>query len=362
MKSVLTLTCWLFAVPFLAGQDLFKGRESIVRSEFIYQPGEVKFPSCHASTIVEAGNGILAAWFGGTAEKNPDVCIWLSRYTAGKWSRPAEAANGVQPEGIRYPCWNPVLYNSGDEILLFYKVGPGPSEWWGELKTSDDNGISWSAARRLPEGMIGPVKDKPVLLGNGVLLCPSSTENDGWRLHMEMTRDNGITWEKTGPLNDRSTSLIQPTILFHPAGRTQLLCRSRQSKIFTAWSDDNGYHWSTPAPTELPNPNSGIDALTLSDSRHLLVYNHLSGGRNMLNVALSEDGIEWKAAVLLENDEKEYEYSYPAVIQSADGLVHITYTWRRRLIRHVVIDPVRLTSMPFDNGRWPFEPGNPDSR
>jgi predicted neuraminidase len=172
---------------------------------------------------------------------------------------------------------------------------------------------------------------------------------------MEMTPDNGITWDRTQALNDRSIDAIQPAILLHPSGKLQILCRSKQSQILTSWSEDNGAHWTKLDPSRLPNPNSGIDAVSLKDGRHLLVYNHLTTGRNILNVAISDDGINWKAAVLLENDIKDKEYSYPAVIQSNDNMIHITYTWNRKLVKHVVMDPRLIEAKSFTNGKWPAE-------
>jgi predicted neuraminidase len=194
-----------------------------------------------------------------------------------------------------------------------------------------------------------------VLLKNGVLLCPSSSENDGWRVHMEMTPDNGITWTRTRDLNDKKIAAIQPSVLLHPSGKLQLLCRSKQSKILTSWSEDNGASWTELVPAAIPNPNSGIDAVSMKDGRHLLVYNHLTTGRNMLNIAVSDDGINWKPAVILENDIKDKEYSYPAVIQSKDNMIHITYTWNRKLVKHVVIDPELIETRSFTNGAWPAE-------
>ncbi len=353
MKVLIFAMMTLSLGTTVTGSDPFKGENCIVRSEFIFRPDDVPFPGCHASTITEAGKALIAAWFGGTAERNPDVGIWTSRFINGKWTLPVEAANGIQHKNKRYPCWNPVLFNNGKEILLFYKVGPSPSAWWGELKISDDEGLTWSRSYRLPEDIYGPVKDKPVLLANGELLCPSSTEDDGWRLHMEFTADNGITWERTEALNEKDIRAIQPTILFHPGGKIQLLCRSSSGSILTSWSDDNGHTWDKLTASPLPNPNSGIDAVTLKDGRQLVVYNHLNKGRNILNVALSKDGIRWEAAVLLENDDQGTEYSYPAVIQSSDGLVHITYTWNRKQVKHVVLDPEKFTSKPFNDGKWP---------
>ena len=350
------LSKYLFSFLLLFSMNVegqFKGEKCIIKSEFIYKSEDVNFPSCHASTITEIQDGLIAAWFGGTAEKNPDVGIWISRFVNGIWSRPIEVADGVQHKSKRYPCWNPVLFNTGKEILLFYKVGPSPSAWWGELIISDDNGITWSRSFRLPEDIIGPVKNKPVVLKTGELLCPSSTENDGWRVHMEFTSDNGFTWERTPALNDKKTGVIQPAILTYPNGNIQMLCRSTSSWILTSWSKDNGRHWTDLISFGLPNPNSGIDAVTLKDGRQLLVYNHLSAGRNMLNVAISEDGNNWKAAVLLENDQKETEYSYPAVIQAHDEMIHITFTWNRKLIKHVVLDPGKIEARPLVNGNWP---------
>ena len=221
--------------------------------------------------------------------------------------------------------------------------------------TSSDKGNIWSRPYRLPEDIYGPVKNKPVLLQNGDLLCPSSTEYDGWRVHMEITADNGLTWERTPFLNSKEIRAIQPTILLHKGGSIQTLCRSTGNFILSSWSNDNGRTWNELTPTTLPNPNSGIDAVTLSDGRQLLVYNHLIKGRNILNVAVSEDGKEWKAAALLENELKNSEFSYPAIIQTDDGLVHITYTWNRKLIKHVVIDPSKMITRDFQNGGWPEE-------
>jgi predicted neuraminidase len=354
MKSILSIAFLICITNITVAQNPFKGNKCIIKSEFIYQPGDVNFPSCHASTIAHTSDGLIAAWFGGTAEKNPDVGIWISRFTAGGWSKPEEAANGIR-NGKRYPCWNPVLFNSGDEILLFYKVGPSPSTWWGELMSSSDNGISWSASKRLPEGIIGPVKNKPVMLRNGVLLCPSSTENDGWRVHMEMTPDFGDSWERTPALNEKNIGAIQPSILIHQSGKIQILCRSRQEMILTSQSEDYGKNWSELVPMNLPNNNSGLDAVTLKDGSHLLVYNHLKEGRNTLNISISDDGVNWKAATILENEEKGTEFSYPAVIQSDDNLVHVTYTWNRKLIRHIVINPDLIESKLFVNGNWPPE-------
>jgi predicted neuraminidase len=310
--------------------------QKIESAAFIYE--SAPFPSCHASTLVETPQGIAAAWFGGTHEKHPDVAIWLSYYQNGTWSKPVEVANGIQGNGKRYPLWNPVLFQMpGKELILFYKDGPAPDEWWGMLKRSFDGGKTWSAAEQLPKDIYGPIKNKPELLADGTLLCPSSSEDHDWRLHMEFTKDAGKTWTRTDALNDGvTTSAIQPSILKLPGGKLQLVCRSENDFVLQSISSDQGKSWSALAPTTLLNPNSGIDAVTLKDGRHIIIYNNTKKGRSPLNVAISSDGQNWQDIAILEN-EPGGEFSYPAVIQAADGKVHITYTWKRKKIKHVVM-------------------------
>ncbi len=322
-----------------------------VKSEFI--ANQLPTPSGHASTIVETQEGLAAAWFGGTEEKNPDVGIWLATHDGRQWSVPKEVANGLQADGTRHPCWNPVLFqpNHGP-LLLFYKAGPSPSKWWGMLMKSATAGKTWSTPQRLPDGILGPVRNKPVTMAKGGILCGSSTEDNGWMVHMELTTDLGTTWKRSESLNKRAEfGAIQPTILCWPAGGTQILNRSRQGAITECWAIDNWQAWSPMHRTTLPNPNSGIDAVMLQDGRGLLVYNHTRQGRSPLNVSVSKDGYYWQAALVLEN--QPGEYSYPAVIQTEDGLVHITYTWKRLLIKHVTINPSRLQPRNFDSGKWP---------
>jgi predicted neuraminidase len=314
--------------------------DGVVEAEFVYT--EAPFASCHAATLAETRDGLVAAWFGGTAEGNPDVGIWVARSEGQGWSRPAEVADGRQDDGRRFPCWNPVLFQADSgPLLLFYKVGPSPKAWWGMRTASADGGRTWSPPTRLPDGILGPIKNKPVRLPGGALLCPSSTEDRGWRVHLERTDDAGAHWTKTAPPGDGTTfGVIQPTVLFHPGNRLQILCRSRQGAVVESWSEDGGATWGSLSATPLPNPNSGIDAVTLKDGRALLIYNHTRRGRSPLNVALSDDGKTWKAGPALETEPGEY--SYPAVIQGADGRVHVAYTWKRRRIKHVVLDPAKL--------------------
>ena len=327
------------ALTAAAAADDRPGRAGIVSAEFLQ--AHAPTPQGHASTIAETGGGLVAAWFGGTAEGRSDVGIWVARHDGKAWSDAVEVARG-EDNGTRLPCWNPVLYQpAGGPLMLFYKVGPDPKRWWGLLTSSVDRGKTWSPPRRLPDGFLGPIKNKPVARPGGVILCPSSTEDRGWRVHFERTADLGRTWRRGAPINDGVTfGAIQPTLLTLPGGHLLALCRSEQSRITESRSADGGETWGAMAATALPNPNSGIDAVTLTDGRHVLVYNHTDRGRSPLNVAVSADGTAWRAAVVLEDEPGEF--SYPAVIQTADGLVHVTYTWKRRRIKHAVLDPSKL--------------------
>ena len=331
--------------------------QAIVASEFVFE--SAPFSSAHASTIVHTADGLVAAWFGGSREGAPDVGIWSSRQVNGAWTAPVEIANGVDATATRYPCWNPVLFEMPDGVLLlFYKVGPSPSAWWGVVRTSADRGRTWSEARRLPDGALGPIKNKPVRLDDGTIVSPSSTESPDarsvWRIHFERSSDQGKTWTVVKPAASEPGSeldAIQPSILTHADGRLQALGRTRSQRVFETWSSDRGRTWTAVTLTSLPNPNAGIDAVTLRDGRHLIVYNHTTQGRSPLNLAVSRDGRKWEAALVLENEPGEY--SYPAVIQSPDGIVHVTYTWKRQRIKHVAIDPRKLTLVEMVDGRWP---------
>ncbi len=339
-------------------------QKGIVKAQFLFE--DAPFKSCHASTIAQTQDFFIVAFFGGSNEGNDDVGIWICRKEKGghSWSAPVEVANGIQFNWLstnkqkRYPCWNPVLYQADDgPLLLFYKVGPRPDSWWAMLTTSNDQGTTWSQPRRLPKGIIGPVRAKPVMLANGKLLCGSSTEDKGWRVHMEFTPDLGKTWSRTDVLNDgKEFDAIQPTILTYPDGKIQILCRSR-GNLRQSWSDDTGKTWNPLLPSILPNPSAGIDAVTLTDGRQLLVYNHSTKGRDKLNVAVSTDGQSWKAALKLEDeitiDGKKAYGAYPAAVLASDGLVHVTYTWRRESINYVVIDPNKMVLHNMTDGKLP---------
>jgi predicted neuraminidase len=316
-----------------------EGQSGFVESEFIYD--KPKTPECHSSTIVDYGNGELGcAWMGGTCEGHIDAFVWYSRYNGIRWSEPEVLARGPMLFPQRDTTINPALIKLSDgKVLLFYGEGTLADGVVGKKLVSYDNGVTFSAPINMPGGIRGTGKNKPVELDNGDIVNPTSGSK------VEISTDSGNSWTAYGISNTNSyLGVIQPTILTYPGGKLQALFRTQESRIASSFSFNYGRSWSNISLLDVPNNNSGIDAVTLADGRHLLVYNHSTipdgrwgGPRTPLNVALSTNGISWNMAMTLEDEEGEY--SYPAVIQADDGLVHITYTWHRLRVKHVIIDP-----------------------
>jgi len=302
----------------------------------------------HASTIVELEpDKLMAAWFGGQYEGAKDVGIYLSVYNEKSWSAPKKIIEPLIKDGDTLPCWNPVLFKSKSEILyLFYKVGKNPREWFGAMITSKDNGSSWSTPKYLPEGILGPIRNKPIETTPGIILCGSSTEsteNTDWRVHLETYSEAAATWQKTVLEDPKKFDIIQPTFLVHSDSEIQMLSRSKHNKLIASWSDDNGKNWKRTDSINVVNSNSGVDAVTLNKKSFLLVNNPLKqgkdwfNGRNVLDVEYSKDGISWEKLFDLEN-QPEGEFSYPAIIQASDKKIHVLYTYNRKYIKHVVFE------------------------
>ena len=330
----------LLAFPAAAAE----GGKAVVLREFV--AASPPTPQSHAATIAETSEGLVAAWFGGKHEGDPGVDIWVTRQAGGRWSAPEDVADGRQADGSRQPAWNPVLFQpSRGPLMLFYKIGPAPARWRGMLRVSGDGGRHWSEARALPDGVIGPVKNRPAELAGGDIVSPSSTEKDHWRIHFERSSDRGGTWRIGPPVaHPDGIEAIQPSLLVWDENRLQAIGRTKQDRLFSAWSRDGGRTWSALNLLDVPNPNSGADATMLSDGRALLVYNpkvHGSNwwdGRDALAVAVSAESERWRCGLTLE-ESPGAELSYPSVLQGRDGLVHIVYTWKRQRIAHVVVDP-----------------------
>jgi predicted neuraminidase len=351
---VTALSLVLFTVPSIA-----QSPAAAITKEFVYTTAP--FPSAHASTLVQLKNGdILAAWFGGTKEGATDVAIWGSRRTASGWSAPFLL---VREPNV--PCWNPVLFETHDgKLWLYYKYGRNPREWTGARLASTDQGQTWSAPEHLPAGLLGPIKDKPLVLANGTIVSGTSVESySSWAVWVDRSADNGRTWHKSGPItvptrlmpspapaepplkpgSEHVAGVIQPSVVSLGKKHLRLYARSTRDigRICAADSFDEGITWTDAHPLDLPNPNSGIDAVNLRDGRVVLIYNNTTSGRSPLNLAVSKDGEHFTMFNTLESEPGEY--SYPAIIQGRDAKVYATYTWNRKRISFV---EVPLSSVP----------------
>ena len=418
--------------------DIPTAHKAILKDQFLYD--HTYFPEAHASTVVELKNGdLVAGYFGGTHERDPDVCIWVNIKKKGSdtWSAPILAADGVLslddprapmmglsglkddttpatagPIRLEYvrgvalhssfftfhsslnydyitkttrlqnvparlkrkACWNPVLFEMPNgELWLFFKIGSTVGDWTGWLCKSKDGGRTWSDKEPLPydaEGraFLGPIKNKPELI-DGRLLCPSSTEDDGWRFHMEILDLSDGRWKSGTPVKDlnwkyvavESTEAIktddnkphpidciQPSILKLKDGRLQVLMRTHNAHLATSYSSDNGNTWTPVTLLAIENNQSGTDAVTMNDGRHVVIYNNFEtlpltkkGVRTPISIAFSNDGLTWRHALTLEDSPID-QYSYPAIIQGRDGKLHCVYTWRRQRIVYKEIDPALL--------------------
>jgi predicted neuraminidase len=286
------------------------------------------------------------------------VAIWSARKSKGTWSEPKILVR--EPD---IATFNPVLFHTADgRLWLYYKFGPRPSSWTAGRLWSGDEGSTWSAAEHLPAGLYGPIRAKPLVLADGTVISGSSVESyRSWACWIERSTDNARTWERIGPITvprsaplpraasatptanpdsfawTRTYGIIQPTVLALGGGRLRFYARStgQIGRVCISDSEDGGLTWSPARPIDVPNPNSGIDAVALGDGRVVLVYNNTTTGRTPLNLAVSRDGEHFRMFRTIES--APGEYSYPALIQGSNGDLHLTYTWNRKRIRYLRI-------------------------
>ncbi|MBC7099321.1 exo-alpha-sialidase [Candidatus Bipolaricaulota bacterium] len=319
-----------------------------------------EYPHCHAPSICELTSGeLLLAFYAGEYEGAPDQVILGARFAPGRgWSGPAVWVHVAGRATV-----NPRVFLGPDGAV--WLIAPvNYSERWCSggtylfLKRSYDGGRTWTDLELLIErkGLLG--KNKPLVEGKFILLPVEWEET--WSATFLRSQDGGRTWEICGDLGRAAGAhLIQPTVVRLPDGRILAYMRSQEGRIFASYSADGGRTWSRPEPTPLPNPNSGIDMARLRSGALVLVYNPTEpvprahklhpawprrmpvgfdvwGPRTPLVAALSRDGGRtWPWRVVLEDGEGEY--SYPAVIQAADGTIHVVYTYRREAIKHVIL-------------------------
>ena len=321
----------------------------------------------HAPTIVQTRKSerLVVAWFGGSSEGDDDVSIWINHREkdSSVWSQPVELDDGAGSA-----CWNPVLFEpSSGPVLAYYRIGDEIAEWVGHVKTSEDEGLTWSARHPLPKSsahihhtnggrFIGPVKNKPLELPDGTLLCGSSN-NTGPRTHMELAGPDDYVNQFQLLATLSGPEAIQPTFIVHTDDFQviQTICRHEHSgqiaSPLTATSYDMGRTWEPLRDLNLHGVSpSGLDAITLTNlnsrrNRWFVLAYARGDDQQRLSVAISTDGENWDMVLPeLEYNGEDTEMEYPSMIQSQDGLIHMVISWgRSQKIKHLVLDPWALT-------------------
>lgn len=331
------------------------------REEFVND--SQKLPFVHVASIMELKDHTLAAlWYGGPYEYNHKNTIFMAKLRTDTWQEPLAI---VTPERAQhdlerpFKCLgNPLMLSNPDGSLRLLFVTIAMGKWSGsQLNTclSMDGGLSWSPAERLT---LSPLFNLSELVRNR----PVPLEGGGWcvPIYQEfLGKFPELLWlnERHGTLDYQKTriaggcSSLQPSLIPLEARRAIVLLRdyTSEKRIFITRTEDGGHSWSRPAPTFLPNPDAGISGLRLSDGRILVAYNDSTEKRDTLSLALSKDeGRSWQQISNLENDPYK-SFSYPYLIQSSDGIVHLAYTWNSTLIKMISFNEEWITAQAAEN-------------
>lgn len=349
---------------------------------------------CHAANLMPLADGSLGCvWFGGTQEGVADIAVWFSRRTAAGWCAPVRLSD--DPERSEQ---NPILFNAPDGVLWLLHTAQRSGHQDTAIvrvRRSTDGGHSWSTPEQLLPGSGIFVRQPVVVHGDRWLLpvfhCRTEAgvrwSGDHDDSAVMVSTDQGRSWTEH-PVPG-STGCVHMNIVPARDGRTLVaFYRSRWADhVWRSTSADGGLHWSAPQPTPLPNNNSSIQAIRLASGRLAMVFNDVSAAqaterrtslydeiegeagdgayataasgarsafwgtpRAPMTLALSDDdGLSWPHRRDLETgdgycmtnnsaEQRNRELSYPSIVQTADGALHVAYTHHRQRIRHLVVN------------------------
>lgn len=295
-------------------------------------------PMAHAPTLTELPNGeLLCAFYAGTHETALDQAIFVARAhrrrdRGWEWTKPYKLVDTPQKAD-----GNPVLFTSPEGNLWLFFVTLQGTGWASSLLfaiKSYDGGETWSEPELLSAVRGKMSRTKPLVTEGGVWLLPLYDEIR-WRPIFWWSEDEGKTWQESSV--QTRYHLIQPAVVELSGGKLLAYCRSDSGRIFRIVSEDGGRSWSEPEPTDLPNPNSAIDMVRLSDSSLVLAFNDSIDKRTPLSIAYSPCGDE-KWTFIRDLEVGEGEFSYPCLLGASDGSIHCVYTYLRKTIRHAVFD------------------------
>lgn len=338
------------------------------------------FKSCHAADLLELPNkDLLCCWFAGSDEGNADISIVLSRLNAdsGRWTAPVR----ISDDPVRSEQNPSLLLTPEGDIWLMYTAQTARTpeikegfnlQYTAEIrrKISKDGGYTWGKTETMFKRPGSFCRQKIQILSNGrwifgnwICFCDDSRNGSDITV-MQISDDQGKTWRETEVPESRGR--VHANIIEKEPGKLAAIFRSRfADRIYISDSEDNGDTWSVPVPTELPNNNSSISAVRLVSGAIALAYNHVSFNEDTsktvwpdqrcpVTLAVSEDGGRtWPYRRIIEagegftgewNDINNGRYEYPVIMQTADGRLHIAYSWgnlkygKRKCIKYVSVD------------------------
>lgn len=357
--------------------------EPIYQTEFIFPPNP---KHNHGSSIVQAPNGdLIAAWFHGSGERtSDDVMIQGARRRAGSadWSEPFVMADTpdlpdcnpvlfIDPRGVLWLIWITVQDNQWGGSLLKFRTAheynaDGPPQWeWQDVIHARPENLENAFVEVVEKGLaaLAPLLVAMPEMKQEIEAARDAAKNKlsqrlGWmtRLHPIMisetkmmlglysdvfncslaafTEDWGGHWSFSQPIMDpeaRFLGNIQPSFVQKKDGSIMAFMRDNglPKYVRTATSSDSGHTWSRLSMLSIRNPGSSVECISLSNGNWVLVCNDTMDGRHILTAYLSEDeGATWKYSRRLEDYPPEKgSFSYPSVIQAADGAIHCTYSY-----------------------------------
>ncbi len=318
-------------------------------------PSLPTLPSCHASTLLALPDGdLLVAFYAGSVEKAADVSILLCRYVAAEnaWCSP-ELLVDMPSRSVG----NPLLFRHRSGVIhLYYLVMEG-NKWHHctiHQRTSTDGGLTWGPSTLFRAAPGWTTRNNLIVLQEGDLLFPLSDNVAGCSV-MLRSADGGQTWQEAGRIPS-SPANEQPAVVQLDDGSLLAYMRTggKGGACWESRSTDGGCTWSKAQPGPFKNPNSAMAMIRHTGGGLVTVYNDSDHYRyrTPLKVALSLDqGASWPFVRVLEDRPGEFtylttrldnsdsiEYSYPAIAESADGLVHVTYTNCRENIKETLFN------------------------
>lgn len=320
-------------------------------------------PMCHAATIAELPDGrLVAAWYEGSYELDKESVIMMSTTEGARISEPSLPPDWswTTPRVVAsvpgLAVGNPVVFVTPQgTVVLFFVIVYG-STWTsgkialqritecGRTQTSSPKTLSDMADYADYADYARPhlicnhegwmTRNKPLVLGSDEWLLPIYDEAL-WCPMVLVTRDAGRTWRECGDTTMYGVP-IQPTLVELADGRVMMLTRTNRGRVWSSYSYNRGLTWTVCQPTDLPNSDSGLDAVSTADGAILLCMNDADRGRDRLVITESrDDGSTWSTRAIVD-ESRGGEVSYPAMVVGSDGLVHVAYTWQRMSIRHAV--------------------------